>query len=79
MRNKYPFDMAIRRGTAGNAVYLAEYRCKRVKGKVVTEFVRHVGKEDREKKVWYLNPRKESSETLRKIGYGRVFDKKKVA
>jgi len=43
--------MAIRRRKVGNAVYLEEYKSRRVSGKVVTEFVRYVGKEDREKKV----------------------------
>lgn len=46
-----PMTMAIRRRTVGNSVYLEEYKSKRIKGKVVTEFVRYVGKEDREKKV----------------------------
>ena len=43
--------MAIRRRTVGNAVYLEEYKSRRVNGKVVTEFVKYLGKEDREKKV----------------------------
>jgi hypothetical protein len=37
--------MAIRRRNIGNAIYLEEYRSFRVKGKVKTEFVRHLGME----------------------------------
>ena len=37
--------MAIRRRRVGDTVYLEEYRSHRVNGKVVTEFVRYIGKE----------------------------------
>ena len=43
--------MAIRRRKVGKAVYLEEYKSSRVNGKVVTEFVRYIGREDREKKA----------------------------
>ncbi|MHB8371316.1 MAG: IS1634 family transposase [Thermoplasmataceae archaeon] len=43
--------MAIRRRKVGNAIYLEEYKSRRVHGKVVTEFVRYVGKENEEKKI----------------------------
>ncbi|EQD77415.1 transposase, partial [mine drainage metagenome] len=43
--------MAIRKRKVGNAVYLEEYKSHRVSGKVVTEFVRYVGKENSEKGV----------------------------
>ena len=46
-----PIIMAIRRRKVGNAVYLEEYKSHRVKGKVVTDFVRYVGREDNEKRV----------------------------
>ena len=46
-----PITMAIRRRRVGNAVYLEEYKSHRVKGKVVTDFVRYVGREDNEKRV----------------------------
>ncbi len=38
--------MAIRKRRVGNSTYLEEYRSFRVKGKVKTEFVRYVGKEE---------------------------------
>ena len=43
--------MATRRRKVGNATYLEEYRSHRVNGKVVTEFVRYIGKEGPGKKV----------------------------
>ena len=46
-----PMTMAIRRRKVGKAVYLEEYKSSRIKGKVVTEFVRYIGREDMEKKA----------------------------
>ena len=43
--------MATRRRKVGNATYLEEYRSHRVNGKVVTEFVRYIGREGPGKKV----------------------------
>ena len=43
--------MATRRRKVGNATYLEEYRSHRVNGKVVTEFVRYMGKEGPGKKI----------------------------
>ncbi len=43
--------MAIRKRRVGNSTYIEEYRSRRVGGKVVTEFVRYVGKEGSGKKI----------------------------
>ena len=43
--------MATRRRKVGNATYLEEYRSHRINGKVVTKFVRYIGKEDSGNKV----------------------------
>jgi transposase len=46
-----PITVATRRRKVGNATYLEEYRSHRVNGKVVTKFVRYIGKEDSGNKV----------------------------
>ena len=46
-----PITVATRRRKVGNATYLEEYRSHRVNGKVVTKFVRYIGKDDSDNKV----------------------------
>ena len=60
--------MAIRKRKVGNSTYLEEYRSFREGGKVKTEFVRYVGKEEGENMVKGSNriiDRVESSDSTR--------------
>ncbi|WP_393972170.1 IS1634 family transposase [Oxyplasma meridianum] len=53
--------MAIKRHKKGNKVYLAEYKSKRVNGKVVSTYVRYIGRENADKTV------KKSSRSIDRI------------